>query len=210
MRLQLKLSVFFSKDFRRKLFDLRTPLPPCVRGQSGLSARVLEKLFARPAILAGNLREKQASLMAARDDETITAGDDLVDRAHRLDRPHHRDLDLDLRILALVERKESRIAKCRVHRAHRDGTMEWSDRLNRPDTDAQLVMLRQRDERTGGTPQLFIDCAVFEVRCAAIEHGLDRLTRDPEKLSALCLTQHGGGSASGSGCTRSSPMPVPR
>src|ERR1700752_1981753 len=83
-----------SEDLSRKFFDARLLTSPCPRFQSSLNTSLVEESLAVPSVFDGDLRQKEPRIAAAADNQTVASDFDFFDVAHRLDRSHHRDLQL--------------------------------------------------------------------------------------------------------------------
>ena len=70
--------------------------------------------------------------------------------------------------------------------------IERMDGMDRADAAAQVAAPRaQRDEGAGGAAEVVVEVGGVPLRSAAGVDDFDRLTRDPEKLSALDVGEHG-------------------
>ena len=110
-----------AEDVGREAVDLRAALP-AVRRQAGLRAGVRKELLAIPSPLGRDLRQEQAAAAALFDDEAVAADLDRggIARIDLLERPEHRDFDVEIVELGRADRIEARILARRADGDARD------------------------------------------------------------------------------------------
>src|SRR5207237_9538720 len=96
-----------------KLLDFRARIAPGAGRETRFYARLVEKRVAIPPVIGGDLREEEAGVASARNDESVAADRDLFDVRHALDRSHDGDLELDVVRLARLRRIGARLAEGR-------------------------------------------------------------------------------------------------
>ncbi len=181
-----------AEDLSRKFFDPRLLSSPTARRQSGLDAGLVQKGLAVPSILCGHLRQQQPRKSPAADDEPVSADYDLLNVSYRLDRPHHRNLQFELRHLLRLNGKESRIAHRGRHGARGNSLEKRLDRANRPDASPQIPVFRsQRHECTGGPAEGVVEVVFAQHGRTTAEHRFNRCSCELQELSALFFVEHG-------------------
>src|SRR5438093_4760563 len=113
-----------------------------------------EEGFSIPSILEGDLRKKQPGERTAAGDQAVAAYFDLVRILDPFDRPHDRNLEMELRQLFAFDRIEAWIPKRSIDRARRNGLIERCRRHDGADAATQIaVTLVERDECAGRAAQ---------------------------------------------------------
>ena len=119
---------------------------PRVARQAGLVTRVREETSRRPTPLRRDLRQQQAALPVALDDQAVAADDDVGGAVDRFERAEQGDLDFQLGHFGEADRREARIGRGGGDRAARHDAAQRLVGLDVADAAAQLAVFVQRDE----------------------------------------------------------------
>lgn len=190
----MRLDGLIAEYFRDKGLDGCAFLP-CVEGQPGLAAGLLEESGAIPFVFDGDLGQEQAAAAVLSDEETVASDFDFFG-VNRLRGRENAELDFEMRSFVRGYGRKAVVVESGGTRGFRDSTIDRTGGKHIANASAQLSKQIERSESAARFGE--VRSRGIERNLAALQRGGNGIVRQAKQEGALFRRKFLGGDFRGS------------